>query len=415
MHFALLGNHRDGLEMACCLAETGRHELGAYTNSSLTPIIAKRCPTQAKLVTDLEEILADPAIESVIVASGPGHRAGHLRRALQSERHVLCVHPTDSSADLAYEAAMIQGDTGHVLFPLLYDGLHPGIVRLNALRKDENARVGKEKLVRLDVKSTGALLVAGGAKEHHLSLPVWPVLRKLGGEIAEVGAFAASEELGAEEPLLVAGRFEQGGLFEITLVPFQSDSSQRTIIVGDQGQLELHFPLGQPGPGYLTWQDQMGHLHEEAWQVWDPWPALVEIFEREVKAFEVRKGTQAKLFKPEAGASGSLVTWQDSIRSLELDDAVRRSVERRKFSALEYPEANEEVGFKGTMTLAGCALIWIVLLVVILSAWIPQLGWVIVPVLVVFLGLQLFRWIIPKTDRAPAKSFDTNVDSNKSK
>jgi hypothetical protein len=99
---------------------------------------------------------------------------------------------------------------------------------------------------------------------------------------------------------------------------------------------------------------------------------------------------------------------------LELDDAARRSVERRRFSALEYPEANEEVGFKGTMTLAGCGLIWIILLVLILSIWIPALGWVIVPVLALFLGLQLFRWIIPKSDREAPQSTNTNVDSNKS-
>src|SRR5260370_41420497 len=102
MRFALLGNHPDGLEMACCLSESGRHQLGAYTNSSLMPIITNRCGTEARIVTDLEEILADPAIETVIVASGPAHRPAHLRRALQSERHVLCVHPPDSSGDLGY-------------------------------------------------------------------------------------------------------------------------------------------------------------------------------------------------------------------------------------------------------------------------------------------------------------------------
>ena len=30
-----------------------------------------------------------------------------------------------------------------------------------------------------------------------------------------------------------------------------------------------------------------------------------------------------------------------------MDDAVRRSVERRRISTLEYPEASEEAGFKG--------------------------------------------------------------------
>ncbi len=90
------------------------------------------------------------------------------------------------------------------------------------------------------------------------------------------------------------------------------------------------------------------------------------------------------------------VFWQDAIRSLELDAAARRSVERRRVSSMEYQEASEEVGFKGTMTLVGCALVWVVLLLFIGSLWLPWLRWVIVPVLVLFLALQLFRWIIPR-------------------
>jgi hypothetical protein len=84
------------------------------------------------------------------------------------------------------------------------------------------------------------------------------------------------------------------------------------------------------------------------------------------------------------------------VRCLELDDAARRSVERRRTSVLEYQEASEEVGFKGTMTLVGCALVWIILLLAILSAWVPWLGWGIGPVLGVFLILQMLRWIVPR-------------------
>ena len=83
------------------------------------------------------------------------------------------------------------------------------------------------------------------------------------------------------------------------------------------------------------------------------------------------------------------------MRCLELDDAARRSVERRRASALEYPEATEETGFKGTMTLAGCGLLWAVLLLLIGSAWLPWLGWLIIPVLAGFLGLQMLRWVVP--------------------
>src|SRR5258708_35036324 len=128
------------------------------------------------------------------------------------------------------------------------------------------------------------------------------------------------------------------------------------------------------------------------------------VFERGGKEFESGSNKTPALKQAISDDAGQLlqpsVTWQDTVRSLELDDAVRRSVERRRFSSLEYPEASEEVGFKGTMTLAGCGLIWALLLVVILARWFPALGWAIIPVLGIFLILQLFRWLIPTTTKA---------------
>ena len=72
-----------------------------------------------------------------------------------------------------------------------------------------------------------------------------------------------------------------------------------------------------------------------------------------------------------------LISWPSGIRNLELDDAARRSVHRRRAGTLEYPEATEEVGFKGTMTLVGCSLLWVIILLVIVSRWVPWVGWLI--------------------------------------
>ncbi len=94
--------------------------------------------------------------------------------------------------------------------------------------------------------------------------------------------------------------------------------------------------------------------------------------------------------------------WQDEIRALELDDSARRSVQKRRTCLLEYPEASEEVGFKGTMTLVGCAMLWFVLLLLIVSHWMPIVGWLIVPLLAVFLGLQFLRYAVPVKDEKGA-------------
>jgi hypothetical protein len=90
------------------------------------------------------------------------------------------------------------------------------------------------------------------------------------------------------------------------------------------------------------------------------------------------------------------LTWQDAIRCAELDDAARRSVERRRAGTLEYPEATEEATFKGTMTLVGCGMLWLMVVLLVLSRWYPALLVVIVLMLVIFLALQLLRLIVRK-------------------
>jgi hypothetical protein len=214
----------------------------------------------------------------------------------------------------------------------------------------------------------------------------------VGGEIAEVSALAPEEELAAGMPVLLAGRFARQGMFQATLLPNQPEERWRLRLVGSAGTVELLFPLGRPGPAFLSWREPGGELHEEFWDAWDPWPMMVGIVEEEVAATANRK-------RPRAGPPGRL-SWQDEVRSQELDDAVRRSVQRRRSSLLEYPEASEEVSFKGTMTLVGCGLLWAIIFLAILSRWLPWAGWAVAPLLAVFLVMQLLRWVIPPKDGA---------------
>jgi hypothetical protein len=87
--------------------------------------------------------------------------------------------------------------------------------------------------------------------------------------------------------------------------------------------------------------------------------------------------------------------WHDELRALELDDAARRSAERGRPSTLDLQEATEEASFKGTMTLVGCSLIWLAVIVLILSTWQPWLVWLILPLFAVFLVMQGLRWVVP--------------------
>jgi predicted dehydrogenase len=373
MHFALLGNHHDGVAMAAALIAPGRFDLAAFT-SPLDESFLKSAGRAARRCHDLEDVLSDPKVELVIVAGVPANRPAQLRRALQAERHVLVVHPADRTPEVAYEASMIQKDTGCFLLPLLPDGLHPAVARLRDLldpQQPADATVlGHLVLIEMIRPAPGEAQSADPLGARKPALPGWEVFRALGGEIAEVSAFAAREDVSASETVLVSGRFEHGGLLQLTLTP--GTEGCRLVIHGARAHADLDLPQGWRGPAFLSYSDKNG-AREEMWPSWDPWA-------------EVCNQVQA-LLTPRSNAPNSPVTaptgawperqpqrlsWEDEIRCLELDDAARRSVERRRSSVLEYQEASEDVGFKGTMTLVGCGLMWVLLGMLLVLALVAQ-------------------------------------------
>jgi hypothetical protein len=444
MRFALLGNHADGLDMARALVESGRHELAVYSGSANGIETLRRWNLSPAQVGDMEEVLADPAIDVVIVAGSLDDRPEQLRRALQSERHVVCVHPANETPDTAYEAAMIQADTGHVAFPLLPDAMHPAIRRLAEwihVQNNQETVASHDSLttavtahhspltthhsptiihhspltthhsplrmIEVERWATDRVLLETETEEHNPSFPGWDVLRLLGGDIAEVTALAEEEEVPLAAPVVVSGRFEEGGMFHEVLLPNQSESRWRLTVVAQRGRAELVFPHGWPGPARLSWSDERGE-GSEAWETWNPWPALVATFEEALSAAAALERRSAER-APALSRSRANLTWRDEIRCLELDAAARRSIERRRTSTLEYQEATEEAGFKGTMTMLGCGLIWFTLVLLIVSAWVPWMGWLIVPVLVFFLLMQLLRWIVPPAPAATSKAPTTEI------
>jgi predicted dehydrogenase len=391
MRFALVGDHPDGLAVAVALAASGRHSLTSYTGplEHLEPL--RKAANSLKIIADLEELLADPAVEAVIIAGPLSVRAAQLRRALQSERHVLCVHPPGETPEAAYEAAMIQSDTKQLLLPILSGRLHPGILQLAKLAQEQGGPLGALQVLELERWSLAQS--SNDAAAELPSVPDWDLLRTLGGDIAEIYAFAAADEAASGEPLLVGGRFDRGTLFHGTLLPRQSQERWWLALIGRRGQAELLFPRGWPAPARLSWRQQDAE-REETWEDW-PWaPVFVEQFESALGDWQ--RGS-ALATPPKFPQKTAYPTWADAIRCLELDDAARRCVRRRRASTLDFQEVSEEVGFKGTMTLVGCALLWAILVLVILSNWFPHLGWAVIPLIVLFLGLQSLRWIVPRS------------------
>jgi predicted dehydrogenase len=401
MRFALVGDDFDGIEIARAFAATGRHELGLVHSvrpNLLNEILSIGVPgvsRPVKHVADVEEILADPEIEIVIVASAPTARAEHLRRALQSERHVICVHPVESSPEAAYEATMIQRDTDKVLFPILTEFLHPAIEKMADIIRAQEPRIGELQIITCERRAPTFMLGVSRNGQPLPILPGWDVLRELGGDIAEVVGFAEHEDVGPSDSIFVSGRFERGRAFQLSFVPKHPIPSLMWTLIGTEGRCELRVERGWRGAATLAVRsgDQLNTVG--TWDYWEAGPVLVRAFEAAVAAVNDDDDHAANAIRP---------TWQDAIRCLELEDAARRSIAKRRGSSMEYQETTEEVGFKGTMTLVGCGLLWGIILLVVLSRWYPWLGWGIIPLLAMFLVMQTLRWVLPRKRNAKIRS-----------
>src|SRR5262245_14761718 len=304
MRFALLGEHPDGMAMVRALTASGRHELAVYSGSALGAESLERWDLHPARVGDLEEVLADPQIEAVVVAGGPAVRSAQVRRALQAERHVLCVHPVDSSPDTAYEMAMLQNDVGVVLLPLLPEALHPGVRRLvecvhgldrvsgrpdaapalreaiepdaAITRRERSAPLPAVNVFRLvEVRRSGEeVLRDAGLDGQEPGVPGWEVLRYLGGELAEVTALSRREDLDRSDVVLLAGQFSRGALFQATFLPEHPVEEWRLVVLHDLGRVELLFEEGWPGPARLTFVDAAGASQSETWPALDLWQPL---------------------------------------------------------------------------------------------------------------------------------------------
>ena len=409
LNFALLGDHADGLDVTCALIERG-HRLGGYWGPDPGHDFLRRRGLEPTRTNDLEEILADPAIELLIVAGPAGKRADVLRRALQSERHVLCVHPVDGKPDAAFEAALNQAASRQLLLPLLPEANHPAIERFRQLRESLTGPT----VLEFERWATETYLIDADADNP--SLPGWDVLRRVGGEILEIFAQAAGEELAPNRTLLMSGRFVDGGMVRMLYQPEQLRPRWR-LSIGGTRPIALEFSEGWPGPALLEWVDEAGQARSESWPAHAPWTPIVELVERLLLGRSLDTGITApstavssRRMPAPADPGTALVEgddvswtsssprlgWTDAIRAIELDDAVRRSLRYRRAYQMDLQDASEEGNFKGTMTLVGCSMLWLAIGLLFASIWMPQLGYVIFPAMGIFLVLQLLRWVVPR-------------------
>jgi predicted dehydrogenase len=381
MRFLLLGDHPDGVALAEALAREPGQELTAYAGPAHAATRFSQQGLAVRTLRDPETALALVEVDAVLVADELSFRPPMLRRALQSEKHVLCVHPADLSPDIAYEAMMIQQDTRKQLVPLLPEHVTPGMTWLRG--QLQSGRLGTLEGVELEQRFPSAgfdpqsKAAVATAWENSPLLVLWDALRQLGGEIQDLSALATSDEiLLPNESLTLTGRFTQGALFQVLLRPQASGTAFLRIVVrGSVGQATLYAPQGWFGPCQ----------------------GIVTLATGEEPVTEIPACSRLEALRSIALSMAEVrslpVTWTDSTRCLELFDAARRSVKRRRVVPMDYEAMSESGNFKSLMTAFGCLTLFLVIVLFFLTPTFPWSKYLIAPLLILFLVLQVFRWI----------------------
>ncbi len=407
MRLLLLGDHPDGLAFTLALLARGGHELTAFAGSGATAEHLGQAGYSPAQVKEVEAALALRDVEAVVVADDLLHRPNLIRRAMQSEKQVFCVHPADLDPNIAYEALAIQQDTHKAILPLMVDRLTPALQWIDEQRRVKAwADLGLLKHLEWEVgfpvpldraaelpqvplpaaKKRAWQKQAERVWEHHPLLSLWEGLRLTGGEVEELTAIMGhGEELSPQERINITGRLRNDAFFQVLLLPLPADQppSFRCLWRGEAGEWELRAPQGWLASS--TWEyrrpDQpavSGTLpagdRETLWQNW------VEAFERQ---------------RP-------LPTWTDATRCLELFDAVRRSVRRRRMIVLDYEAASELSNFKSTMTALGCGVLILCMVLFFATPTFPWLKYLIFPILILYMALQLFRYLARDNEADPS-------------
>jgi myo-inositol 2-dehydrogenase/D-chiro-inositol 1-dehydrogenase len=274
---------------------------------------------------------------------------------------------------------MSRHETAPVAVPPLPLRLHPGVDRPRAAIAD--GALGAFRTLRHEatVEDDDDLVHVGFSR-------AVDVVRALLGEVEALTASGDPPGVDPEHELIVHLRAEGGRRAEIRL-PSEAD---RLTLVGSLGSLTLEYDPRFNRPARLI-QRMAGRDDEQATDLgaWDAHAAV----------FHALRATRA--LEPDVDARLTPApNLHDGTRSMELTEAVVRSLRRGRTIDLHYERISEAASFKSVMTSAGCMLLLGSLFVVPLALAGPALGfnqtiyvaYLILPLLILFAALQLFRF-----------------------
>jgi myo-inositol 2-dehydrogenase/D-chiro-inositol 1-dehydrogenase len=348
---------------------------------------------QISSARDVEEGLASPGLELVIVGGPLEVRGEALRRAAAEGLAIICLHPPGQDSEAYYQVALSRSETGAVVVPDLPLRLHPGVAAL--ARAMSSGELGAVRGIRHEC-SIGH---AGTDLVRYEFARAIDVVRAVVGELE---ALTASGNPAGEHPdieLVVQLRAAQRRQAELRVWSGPLEPSRLTVS-GSSGSLTLEYDPLFHEPARLVRRGDSSIEPILEMELWDPHAAIMQTLQTSLD----------RRYNPlQPDPSPSLA---DGTRAMELSEAAARSLRRGRTIDLHYEAISEESSFKSIMTSTGCVILLSVLLILPLALAGPALGlnwtiyiaYVIPPVLVIFAVMQILRFGIKRESSVQKKS-----------
>jgi myo-inositol 2-dehydrogenase/D-chiro-inositol 1-dehydrogenase len=383
MNFLILGAGEEELAWARAIAGDARHRvLGAYPGFGSV----FELPRPA----DLDDALAVAGLEAVVVGGRLQERIESLRRVAAAGLNAICLHPPGDDAEAYYQVALSREETGAVVVPDLPLRLHPG---LDSLRRAIDGPGPEAQAFRgLRIEWTVAAEPEGLDLARHVLPQVVDVVRALLGAVEALSATGDPPGNRPTESLVVQLRCDRARRAEFR-IETGSEPAGRLVVAGATGSITLEVDPALDGPARLV-RRTPGETVTEL-DAWDRHAAILDVF-----------AAALDRSRPGVEVHPNLL---DGTRAMELSEATARSLRRGRTVDLHYEEISEAGTFKGVMTSVGCVVFLAMLVVLPLALIGPPLGfpgtiyvaYLIPPVLVVFVLLQLLRLGIRSRRRKP--------------
>ena len=203
-----------------------------------------------------EELVADPRVDVVYIASPHALHLEHARLAFEAGKHVLCEKPLTLSAAQAEEMIALAAQHDRFLMEAMWTACHPVILEVR-----QRIRAGDLGTPRHLHAELGFVVPPGASTRMHdpalgasalLDMGIYPLTlaHLMLGEAEELVATADLSEDGIDLDVAISGRYPGGALASMT-ASMTSWSSRRAEIATDTGRLSLE---DFHHPDFATWE-----------------------------------------------------------------------------------------------------------------------------------------------------------------